>query len=126
MDNRYHLGIHELDTQHEEIDAVIKSLSGAAGEGMAWTEIHSILVRLGELLRFHFSVEESVMQIVSYPFILEHQSAHRNILLELEKLKRINPEGIEASIQTMFTIDVIKHDKVFADFVKTHWQSLML
>lgn len=130
MDNACSLGIRELDSQHDEIDSVVKSLADALDEGQSSQQIHSILVRLGELLRFHFSVEESVMQIVSYPFVLEHQAAHKKILHELEEFKRVarkkgKLEGIDVSVRAAFNHDVIKHDKVFIEFIRTHWESLM-
>ena len=130
MDEKYCIGIQELDTQHEEIDQVITTLFDALGGEESREPVHSILVRLYELLRFHFAVEESVMEIVSYPFVLEHRSAHRTILQRVDELKDASLkngdlDGMDKSVRKMLALDIVKHDRVFAEFVRTHCESLM-
>lgn len=123
------LGIPELDAQHGEIDNFIQSLQDVVGNEEPWDQIHLLVTRLYELLRFHFSVEESLMQIVSYPFVIEHRSAHQKILHELDELMRVLLKGDgrkdkEISVRAKFLVNVDRHDKVFAEFIKANFASL--
>jgi hemerythrin-like metal-binding protein len=127
-DDRY--GIEELDRQHEEVDSAIISLSEAVKEGRPGDETHALLMRLDALLRFHFSVEVSLMQIMTYPFIVQHVAAHSGILRDMEELIQFSIEngkleGLGDSLETTFAQGIFKHDKVFIEFVRAHKAALM-
>ena len=87
MDPKYLTGIAEIDAQHTEIEEVAQAVIEAAAAKDTWHIVHYILVRLYELLRFHFAVEESVMAIVSFPEIQAHKQVHKDILLTVERMK---------------------------------------
>jgi hemerythrin-like metal-binding protein len=127
-DDRY--GIEELDAQHEEVDSTIISLSEAVKEGRPGDQTHEILMRLDALLRFHFSVEVSLMQIMSYPFMAEHIAAHKGYLRDMGELVQLSIEngkleGLGDSLEKTFAQGIFKHDKVFIDFVRAHKAALM-
>lgn len=67
MDPQSLSGIEEIDAQHKEIEETARAVIEAVAARDKWHVVHYILVRLYELLRFHFAVEESVMSIVSFP-----------------------------------------------------------
>jgi hypothetical protein len=76
MDPKYLTGIEEIDDQHREIEETALAVIEAAATKDKWHIVHYILVRLYELLRFHFAVEESVMSIVGFPEVGEHKQVH--------------------------------------------------
>jgi hemerythrin-like metal-binding protein len=130
MDPQYLTGIDEIDAQHAEIEEITQAVIEAAAAKDKWHVVHYILVRLYELLRFHFSVEEAVMSIVSFPEIKEHKQVHKDILLTVERMKvaSLDPlvfEQDESLIkQFSFHTHIANHDKRFAEFVMANISSL--
>ena len=92
--------------------------------------MHYILVRLYELLRFHFAVEESVMRIVAFPEAAAHQQVHKDILLTVERMRvaSLDPKACEhdesLKKQFSFLTHIVDHDKKFAEFVTTNFAGL--
>ena len=123
MDPQYLTGINEIDAQHAEIEEIAQAVIEAAAAGDKLHIVHYILVRLYELLRFHFAVEESVMSIVSFPDVAEHKLAHKDILSAVERMKTasLDPKACEhdETLKKQFSIltHIIDHDKRFAEFV---------
>lgn len=123
MDNEYLIGIKEIDDQHREIDQVANSIIQAIATNDQWHIVHYIVVRLYELLRFHFAVEESVMRIVGFPEAESHKRVHQEILRAVEKLKNaaLHADGVDSGQvlkeQVSFLEHIVDHDKRFVDFV---------
>jgi hemerythrin len=123
MDPKYLTGIAEIDAQHTEIEEVAQAVIEAAAAKDTWHIVHYILVRLYELLRFHFAVEESVMSIVSFPEIVDHKQVHKDILLTVERMKAasLDPKAFEhdesLKKQFSFLTHIVDHDKRFTEFV---------
>lgn len=130
MDPQYITGIDEIDAQHKEIEEVAQAAIDAAAAKDKWHIVHYILVRLYELLRFHFAVEESVMSIVGFPEVREHQQVHKDILLTVERMKiaSLDPKACEhdesLKKQFSFLTHIVDHDKKFADFVSANFARL--
>ena len=129
MTEEYRLGIHELDTQHDEIAEVMESLVEAVRSRDKWHLVHFILVRLYEVLRFHFALEEAVMRIVGYPEGEEHKRVHKKILDKVEEFKILtlkNSDFDDANIAAheLTAARILDHDKQFAEFLKAHSGSL--
>jgi hemerythrin len=125
MDIEYRIGIDEIDAQHKEITEAANAVLEAIESQDKWHLVHYIVVRLYELLRFHFAVEESVMHIVKFPDIEEHKRVHRELLLTVERLKAstLSPRGGDeaASIkQFSFLPHILGHDKKLAEHIATH------
>lgn len=129
MDPQYITGIDEIDGQHREIEEAAQAVIDAAAAKDKWHIVHYILVRLYELLRFHFAVEESVMSIVSFPEVAEHKQVHKDILLTVERMKvaSLDPKACEhdesLKKQFSFLTHIVDHDKKFADFVIANFAS---
>jgi len=130
MDPQHLTGIDVIDAQHKEIDEAIQAVIEAAAARDKWHIVHYILVRLYELLRFHFAVEEAVMSIVGFPDIAKHKQVHKDILLTIERMKlaSLDPKACERdeSLKKQFSIlkPIVDHDKKFADFVTANISSL--
>lgn len=81
-------GIAEIDDHHRTILGFLNAFEIAAAENRHWNAVQPLLARTREFAKFHFAVEESLMQIVKYPQYAAHRSEHRHILLQIESLER--------------------------------------
>ena len=55
---------------------------------MHWNTVQPLVVRAREFVKFHFAVEESLMQIVGYPRLVPHRAEHRYVLTQFEALEQ--------------------------------------
>ncbi|MEI7429125.1 MAG: hemerythrin family protein [Betaproteobacteria bacterium] len=123
MDQKFILGIVELDSQHEEIEKILMALQDAIDNKDRWHVLHFILENLYEKLVFHFSFEEAVMQIFSYPEAEEHSRAHRAALASVENYKKRSVTSTDMDslgtppVQLIYD-QIITHDLKFATYIK--------
>ena len=121
MDPEYLTGIEEIDNQHREIEEVAKAVIEAVEARDKWHIVHYIVVRLYELLRFHFTVEEAMMRITGFPEIEDHKRVHQEMLQIVERMKSatLDPNlGEDSEIlkkQFSFLTHIVDHDKKLAD-----------
>ena len=125
MDSRYLIGITEIDSQHEEIETIFIALQEAIDDQKCRQDIPGILADLYDKLKFHFSYEESVMQISSYPETQEHKRAHLAILKSFESYEELNLSGSNVEYQgkpptQLFYEQILAHDSRFARFIAGH------
>ncbi len=117
-------GIDVIDKQHQEIFDVAESAVEAIQSGDKWHVVHYILVRLHELSRIHFAVEEGLMQALGYPETKAHQKLHLEYLAEIAKLRdaTLNEDSSATSSlnehNVAFLIHILDHDKRLADYLK--------
>lgn len=83
----FEIGIAEIDWQHGQLHSLLERLKHSIemGYGLA---ANTILTELIIQTRIHFAVEESLMQLLSYPETEAHVAEHRRLAEQLEKLKR--------------------------------------
>jgi len=123
MDPEYLTGIEEIDNQHREIEEVAAALIEAVEARDKWHIVHYIVVRLYELLRFHFTVEEAMMRITGFPDIEDHKRVHAEMLQLVERMKTatLDPKFAEHADllrkQFSFLTHIVDHDKRLADFL---------
>jgi len=123
VDQKYKLGIVELDSQHEEIEKSLIALQEAIENKDRWHVLHFILESLQEKLVFHFSFEEAVMQIFSYPKAEEHGKSHQAALKSVESYKNLtlvstDTESFGKPPVELFYDQIITHDMEFAAYIK--------
>lgn len=80
MDATHILGIPEIDAQHEEIAALVKSLREAIARKNLHHLVDPALKRLHQLLVTHFAYEESFMDMISSPEREQHRKMHKGVL----------------------------------------------
>jgi len=123
VDQKYKLGIVELDSQHEEIEQSLNALQTAIETKDRWHVLHYLLENLLEKLVFHFSFEEAVMQIFSYPEAEKHAHAHQALLEAVQHYRNQNLISAEAENSGTPPIDffheqILNHDLHFAAYIK--------
>ena len=126
MDSKYNLGIAELDSQHEDIEALFIALQEAIEDKERW---HILLDSLCEKLKFHFYAEESIMKIFAYPESQEHRTSHLEILKSIEshkdnKLSKANIKKLRDQPMQLFLEQILSQDLRFAAFIKRNKERL--
>jgi len=119
VDQKYALGIAELDSQHTEIETLFIALQAALDDKKTW---HTLLDSLCEKLRFHFYAEESIMRIFAYPEAQEHKNSHLKILESLEsqkdnRLTKADIQKLKDQPMQLFFDQILSQDMRFAAFI---------
>jgi hemerythrin len=81
-DNRYSVGIPLIDDQHKELIRLTNELykSCLAGEETAKTNFMAAVKGTVDYVKYHFGVEEKLLQNVKYPEFAEHKKAHEEFV----------------------------------------------
>ena len=123
MDEKYIIGISELDSQHAEIESAFNEYQTAVNEKKEPRDLQAVIANLSEKLRFHFHAEESIMRIFAYPETEEHHRFHLEILKSVERLGNedlLHPGARPSGDQTMqlFLEQILSQDMRFAAFIQ--------
>jgi hemerythrin len=87
LPSKFEIGIAEIDVQHSRLYSLLERLrhSGEKNYGYA---VNAILAELDVEVRIHFSVEESLMQLLSFPETDAHVSEHRHLTQQLKQFRQ--------------------------------------
>lgn len=80
MEEKYYIGIPEIDAQHEEISDLVASLRAVLGNPERRRLVDQSLKRLYQLLMTHFEFEESMMSMVRHQDLPQHKKMHGGVL----------------------------------------------
>ena len=83
FEERYRLGVPQMDDTHREFVTIINRL-GVSAKAV-------FIPRFGELVRhteLHFAAEDALMQASAFPAMQEHMDEHRRVLGDLQRLLR--------------------------------------
>lgn len=81
------VGVKSIDGQHQQLFTMANDLFEAGKTGKSKEKIGDLLNFLDAYTRQHFRDEESYMASIKYPGLAEQQTAHKNFVTELTKLK---------------------------------------
>jgi len=73
----YATGIDNIDRQHMQIIDIITQFENISEDKARWHEVRPLILRTRKFMDFHYSVEESLMQILPYPHRNAHRAEHR-------------------------------------------------
>ncbi len=125
MDEKYLLGIPEIDAQHEEISHLVSSLQGVITQKGQRHLVHQALKRLHQILVTHFTFEEAFMGMVSYDDLPQHKKMHKGVLNVFENYFDHPPEPADYEILGKMISDkvlghVMEHDLKMTEAVKLY------
>jgi hemerythrin len=87
-------GDDEIDAQHRELFARIRTMLEASRTGRSREEVIRLLEFLGSYFVHHFACEEGRMEETAYPRIDGHRAEHGQLMKELETLRHeLKTEG---------------------------------
>ena len=121
------MGIEEIDEQHKELIGLINKVhSYYPGNKIA--EIESLIDRLIEFARIHFSTEEKYFEKWNYPYADEHMVEHEKILLKILQFKakseKYSKELLNEILKFLkdewFENHLKKHDRKYSNYFKLH------
>jgi len=72
----FELGIHQFDEHHKHLLALLNETCGCVNDGASKDQLESILDKLIEYTRYHFSAEEQWMDLLAYDGLLAHVAEH--------------------------------------------------
>lgn len=81
-------GVDEIDRQHRELFRRIGELLDAAKSRRSREEVLRTMEFLGTFVVEHFGAEEREMERTAYPKAEAHRQEHRQLVKELEGLRR--------------------------------------
>lgn len=120
--SEFETGIAEIDSQHRTIVQLITEFEAAVKANADWNSLHPLLTRTKEYAKFHFAVEESLMQIFRYPSFCAHRSEHHFVLERVADLEGgvLRKDAVHELV-SRFHAWVLSHfqdsDRHFAEFV---------
>ena len=85
--SEYATGIHNIDDQHRTIVELITLFENMAETNAPWNELVALILRTRKFIEFHFSVEESLMQILPYPETAAHRDEHQRALRRIAEIE---------------------------------------
>ena len=119
--DEYAVGIPELDNQHKTLIEYLTDFELAFEGQSHWNTVHPLIVRARGFVRFHFAVEESLMQIVNFPGFFAHRAEHQYVLQQFEAfeqrvLRKEMREEVLPQITSWLFHHIIDSDKPFAQY----------
>lgn len=88
FDQRYLLGIPQMDDTHREFVELLNQLGDANKE-----DFKQLFHKLVSHTKAHFTLENMLMQETSFPAIREHMDEHQRVLGELDRMEKKVSQG---------------------------------
>lgn len=119
--DEYATGIHNIDDQHETILEFVTRFERTSEEGTPSEAMRPLLLRTRELVVLHFTVEESLMQLLAYSDSKAHRAEHKYILdhiaaLEGQVLRNNVQDNLAPLVRHLLFGHVADSDKRFAQY----------
>ncbi len=116
--DEYAVGIQEIDEQHQVLIDLLAEFEQAVAGKAHWNTVQPLIARIREYVKFHFAVEESLMQIVRYPGLAAHRSEHQLLLeqitaLEHRVLRQEDKEDLLSMLHSWLFEHIISSDQPF-------------
>ena len=83
----FEIGIAEIDLHHSRLYSLLERLRQSTDKNYGYA-VNAILAELDIETRIHFSVEESLMQLLSFPETDAHVSEHRELAKQLTRFRQ--------------------------------------
>jgi hemerythrin-like metal-binding protein len=122
-DGSFAIGIDAIDEQHKKIFEKLLAIENSVAKRDPWHILRFLISQLGDYMKFHLAVEESLLEITHYPKLHEHCDEHVKIIeliAELEgKLER-NPsaENLVGFFEHWFVRHVLASDREYAAYLR--------
>ena len=92
-EEKYSVGVKELDDQHKQLFAVINELLDAIDSNKTKERIDIIINGLVEYKTFHFDTEEKYFKKFNYKEAEDHIAKHKEFNAKFEALRKKYPNG---------------------------------
>lgn len=121
--SNFAIGIEAIDTQHKKIFEHLLAIENSAVKRDPWHVLHFLLAQLTEYMKFHFAVEEALLEIARYPDRADHGESHTRLIGQLGELetrlrKSASDEDLVAFFESWFVGHVLSSDRKYAAYLK--------
>ena len=124
--DRISVEVEDLDTDHKKMVEMINDLYDALLAGSGRKKLDSLLDRLVDYTRYHFTREEAWMERIGFPHLAEHRLEHEKMAAWINTAWRDyhSNSAIAPSLETMnflkdwFFGHVLGSDQKYAAFLK--------
>jgi hemerythrin len=120
-EDKYSVGIPEIDAQHKVLFELIDRLDTAIRERRGSTVCLDILAELVDYTKVHFSLEESLMRLAKYPDFDSHKLLHEKLISEVGDLQEKLVSGTTSIsfelmqfLRTWLTKHIMQSDQKYA------------
>lgn len=87
LPSEFEIGIAEIDGQHSRLYSLLERLRQSSDKNYGYA-VNVILAELDIELRIHFSVEESLMQLLAFSETEAHVAEHRHLAEQLKQFRQ--------------------------------------
>ncbi|OGQ99656.1 MAG: hemerythrin [Deltaproteobacteria bacterium RIFOXYD12_FULL_55_16] len=84
--DRYSVGIGQIDDQHKQLINMINELNDAMLTGKGKNVLMTVLNKLAEYCVSHFAVEEKLFDVHVYPETADHKEKHHKMTTKVKAL----------------------------------------
>lgn len=125
--DEYAIGVAEIDSQHKTLLELISEFEAAVAGRVHWNTVQPLIARTREFIKFHFAVEESLMQIVNYPGYLDHKAEHQYVVEQIAALEhQVLRQDLKAELVSVLSVWLFNHilesDKPFGNYVQDYFR----
>lgn len=92
-DERYQLGVQQIDDEHARLVMLLNQLHDAMATGQAKSMLGLLFTELIDYTKVHFSHEALLMKVYDYPEVAAHASEHAQLARKVLDLQRRFEEG---------------------------------
>lgn len=126
-DERYSVGVEELDEQHKQLFRILDALFESEQAAVDSREILNVLAELREYAALHFATEERYMAEWGYPDLANHKWAHAQYRKKVDELcsgGATDPDTVLSNmiefLYTWLSVHILSCDKDYARLACSH------
>lgn len=117
------IGIAAIDSEHREIFDRLLAVEQGMVKRDPWHVMQFLLADAAHALKFHFAVEEALLETIGFPEREAHRQQHMKLTVEFSELeKKIKKSNTPADLVHFFEDWFVKHvlveDRQFIDFAR--------
>jgi hemerythrin-like metal-binding protein len=125
--DKYSVGVRAIDKQHAGLVQTLNELHEAMMKGHAKTVTGTLLHKLVDYTRDHFSAEEKTMADAKYPGLAQHRVKHRELTRQVEEfVSRYERGEAQMNIELLnflrdwLTTHILKVDHEYGPWLNEH------
>lgn len=111
-EDRFSVGIREIDTQHQKLVAMLNELFDAMSAGKGNDALGKILDGMIQYTAGHFATEERYMKTYNYPDFAAHKLEHDNLtkqVLDLQQQFKTGQTALSMKVGNFLKSWLINH-----------------
>lgn len=127
----YSVGIDAIDSQHRQIFEHLLAIENSIEKRDPWHVIRYLVEQLAGYLKFHFAVEESLLEIIGFPGLAEHRQGHAGLNGAIRELEtRLKEKGSPADLLDFFEQWFIRHvlegDRLYVAYARQRFPGVLV